>query len=89
MLFGGLITIPYWGYRNLSLAMTEIMLSDLPHIKYNNKETYTQEYQQMLTDLSRDRQNKIKKHGLAGIGLNLDLSNVQDGNALLQDFAKH
>lgn len=89
MLFGGLITIPYWGYRNLSLAMTEIMLSDLPHIKYHNKETYTQEQQQMITDLSRDRQKKIKQNGLSGIGLNLDFSTVQDGNALLRELGKH
>jgi len=89
VLFGGLITIPYWGYRNLSVAMTEIMLSDLPHIKYHNKETYTQEQQQMITDLSRDRQKKIKQNGLAGIGLNLDFSKVQDGNALLKELGKH
>lgn len=69
--------------------MTEIMLSDLSHIKYHNKETYTQEQQQMITDLSRDRQKKIKQNGLSGIGLNLDFSIVQDGNALLKELGKH
>lgn len=89
VLFGGLITIPFWGYRSLPIAMTELMLTDLPHIKYHNKETYTEEEQKMLIDISQDRQKKIKEGGLAAMGLNLNLSKAPiDGNALIKNLGK-
>lgn len=74
----------------MSIAMTEIMLSDLPHIKYKNKDTYTKDEEQMLLDLSRNQQNKIKKGGLAAAGIRINLNgDVRDGNALLNELKKH
>lgn len=69
--------------------MTELMLTDLPHIKYHNKDTYTEEEQKMLIDISHSRQQKIKEGGLAAMGLNISLSKAPiDGNALLKDLGK-
>lgn len=69
--------------------MTELMLTDLPHIKYHNKETYTEEEQKMLIDISHSRQQKIKEGGLAAMGLNISLSKAPiNGNALLKDLGK-
>jgi hypothetical protein len=71
-LFGGLITIPFWGYLTTSIALMDVMLADLPHIQYHPKDNMTKQQEDDLMLLTKNEQEKIKKGGLAGLGLNLD-----------------
>ena len=85
VLFGGLITIPYWGYRTTPIALLEVMIADLPHVMYHYKEKFTEEQIENRRIVSKDMQNTIKKKGLMGIkDLNLNFNNnVLDGNAII------
>lgn len=63
------------------------MLADLPHIQYHPKDNFTKQQEDDLTLLAKNEQEKIKKGGLSGLGLNLNFKAV-DGNALLQNKEK-
>ena len=87
VLFGGLITVPFWGYRNTPIALLDVMMSDLPHVMYHPpKPTHEEEENRVI--VMRDMRKKIKKDGLAGVGLNLEISSkkVIDGNKLLEEL---
>jgi hypothetical protein len=72
VLFGGLITIPYWGYLTTPIALMDVMIADLPHIQYNPKDNMTKQQEDDLMLLTKKEQEKIKKGGLAELGLNLE-----------------
>lgn len=76
-LFGGLITIPFWGYLNTPIALLEVMLSDLPHVMYHPP-VATQEEMENRVIVSKQLREQIKKGGLRSVaGLNLNFNNIK------------
>ena len=74
VLFGGLITIPFWGYRTTPIALMDIMVADLPHVQYNYKKQISKQQEDDLMLIAKNEQDKIKKKGLSAvIGPNLVL----------------
>lgn len=69
VLFGGLITVPFWGYRTTPLAMIDLMLSDLPRVEYG-KDRITQQDIQEAKEKNIQLQERLKKG--KGIGANLN-----------------
>lgn len=67
-LFGGIVNIPFWGLRNISCAMADIMISDLPHIEYDTKEHINKEDVDNAISRTKDLQNRTSKKGL---GINI------------------
>ena len=76
VLFGGLVTISNWGYRNLPLAVIDIMMSDLPHVEYR-KERITQQDIEDYKVKSNQIRERVKKEGLLG---RLSLANAKTQN---------
>lgn len=66
VLFGGLITVPFWGYRNTPLAMLEIMMSDLPRVAYGKEQILEKEVKE-----AERKMEEMKKTKRKGLGLNL------------------
>lgn len=66
VLFGGLITVPFWGYRNTPLAMLEIMMSDLPRVAYGKEQILEKEVKE-----AERKMEEMKKAKRKGLGLNL------------------
>ena len=88
VLFGGLITIPFWGYRSLSIAYTDVMVADLPHVLYNTKERITDEDVQKANELHKQLQER-KKNGVGlGLGSRFNLNNDVDASTYVQQHAK-
>ncbi len=67
ILFGGLITIPFWGYRTTSMASIDVMLADLPRVEYG-QEKITPADIRKAEERQRELVNRIKT---AGIGAKL------------------
>lgn len=90
VLFGGIITIPFWGYLTTPLALMEVMMADLPHVQYNYKEKWSKQQEEDYLLVSRNMQREIKEKGLIGSQkLNLNFSKVVDGNQLLAELDKN
>lgn len=73
VLFGGIITIPFWGYLNTPIALMDVMIADLPHVLYSPKRT-SDEAEESRVIVSRNINEEIKKKGLAnalGVSFNL------------------
>lgn len=88
VLFGGLITIPFWCYRSLSIAYTDVMVADLPHVLYNTKERITDEDVQKANELHKKLQER-KKNGVGlGLGSRFNLNNDVDASTYVQQHAK-
>ena len=88
VLFGGLITIPFWGYRSLSIAYTDVMVADLPHVLYNTKERIADEDIQKGNELHKQLQER-KKNGVGlGLGSRFNLNNNVDASTYVQQHAK-
>lgn len=90
MLFGGLITIPLWGYLNTPLALMEVMVSDLPHVMYHPPKGGTPEEEANRITIMHHQQELIKKGGLSAVGVNLNFQKgkVIDGNALIEKLKR-
>ena len=90
VLFGGLITIPFWGYLNAPVALLEVMMSDLPHVMYHPNKPLSKEEEENRRIVSRHMNDVIKKEGISALGLNLnfDGKKVIDGDALLSDLKR-
>lgn len=86
-LFGGLITIPFWGYLNTPVAYLDVMLADLPHIQYNYKKTATKQQEEDMLLVARKMKEDVGKKGLLGAS-KIKLDKVVDGNALLEELKK-
>ena len=87
VLFGGLITIPFWGYLNTPVAYLDVMMSDLPHIQYNYKKVATREQEEDMLLISRKMQEDVKLKGLKKAA-NIKLNDALDGNAILNSLKK-
>jgi len=63
------------------------MMSDLPHVMYHPPKATIEEQENRVV-VMRDMHKKIRKEGLAGIGLNLEVSKrkVINGNQLLEEL---
>jgi len=89
VLFGGLITIPFWGYLNTPVALMEVMISDLPHVMYHPPKGGTKEEEENRLIVMRHQQELIKKGGLSAVGVNLNFSKkVINGNELIERLSK-
>lgn len=79
VLFGGLITIPFWGYRNLSCAYIDIMLSDMPRIEYRKeKEEWSEDIQRAAYEKTNKMRQEIKQGALSTLKINKESKNLQD-----------
>ena len=67
VLLGGLITMPLWGYRNLSIAYTDIMMADCPRVAYNEPKVTKKDIDD-AKKRTEELRDKTKKNGL-GISL--------------------
>lgn len=74
-MFGGLLTIPNWGYECTPIAELDVMMSDLPHVMYHPKQNYSEEYKEATKILRDDVKKKVRRGGLAA-ALGLDLSSA-------------
>ena len=72
MLFGGLITLPMWGYYHTSNAMLELMMCDTPHIQYHPKDKFDENKVMMMDEVNKAKVAKAQKEGLAAFGLNMN-----------------
>ena len=89
MLFGGLLTIPFWGYLNTPVALMEVMISDLPHVMYHPPKGGTKEEEENRLIVMRHQHELIKKGGLSAVGVNLNFSKkVINGNELIERLSK-
>lgn len=61
VLFGGLVTVPFWGYRKLSIAYTDVMMADLPHVLYNEKERISDDDIEQANELHKQLQERQEK----------------------------
>jgi hypothetical protein len=84
VLFGGLITIPFWGYLITPIAYMEVMMSDLPHIQYNYKKNATKQQEEDAMLITKKMQEEVKSKGIQGIKL-LDAG---DGSSLFEKIKK-
>lgn len=78
MLFG-VITIPFWGYRNTPLAMLDIMMSDLPRVEYGKGDKITSFDLRRAEEKSKEIANRVKKGGLGA-----NLSNMVNAKNYLK-----
>ena len=69
IIFGGIITVPFWGYRTIPLAMIDLMLSDLPRVEYGEGKITQRDIQETKERNAR-LQERLKRGG--GIGVNLN-----------------
>jgi hypothetical protein len=69
VLFGGLITIPFWGYLNTPVAYLDVMMADLPHIQYNYKKNATKQQEEDAMLITKKMQQEVKSNGIQGIKL--------------------
>jgi hypothetical protein len=69
VLFGGLVTIPFWGYLNSPIAYMNVMMADLPHIQYNYKKNVTKQQEDDAMLITRKMQQEVKSKGIQGIKL--------------------
>ena len=69
MLFGGLITIPFWGYLNTPVAYLDVMMADLPHIQYNYNKNATKQQEEDAMIITKKMQQEVKSKGIQGIKL--------------------
>lgn len=56
-----------WGYYHTSCAMLELMMSDLPHIKYHNKEEYDVDTLKMQDEVRQMKLAKLQKEGMSSV----------------------
>lgn len=66
------------------------MISDLPHVMYHPPKGGTKEEEENRLIIMRAEQEKIKKGGLAAVGVNLNFSKkkVINGNQLIEQLSK-
>lgn len=81
-LFCGLITIPFWGYRNTSMAMLDVMISDLPHVEYRKEKILESDIEE-AKKRTEQIQTRVKSSGLGK-----KLSNKVNAEAFLAKFRK-
>ena len=79
ILFGGLITIPFWTYNHTPSAVIEVMMADLPRVEYINPDKVTKEDIEEATRKSKAAQQRVKAHGLGA-----NLGNRLNTNAFLR-----
>lgn len=88
-IFGGLITIPFWGYLTTPIALMDVMIADLPHVQYNYKQKWTKSQEEDYLLVTRNMQKEIKEKGLSGTKkLNLNFGKIADGNQILSELGK-
>jgi len=81
MLFGGLITIPFWVYDHMPAAVIDVMLADLPRVEYFDPDKVTEEDIQKAEEKSKRIAERTKARGL-GVKLS-NMVGPQDRNAFL------
>ena len=64
VLFGGLITIPFWTYNHTPAALIEVMLADLPRVEYIDPDKVTKEDIEEATRKTKAMQERVKSRGL-------------------------
>lgn len=69
VLFGGLITVPFWGYRNTPLALIDLMLADMPRVEYGQDKITKRDIEE-AKERNKVLQERISRTG--GIGANLN-----------------
>ena len=79
VLLGGLITIPFWGYRHISMAMLDIMLADTPRVVYLDKKKITKKDIEEAEKKTRELQENI-----GGKRLGIKLKNKIDTNQFIK-----
>lgn len=84
MLFGGLITVPFWGYRTIPLATIDVMLADSPRVEYGDGNKITKED----IENARERDNKLKERLKSNGGIGANLSNQVNTNKFIQGKLK-
>lgn len=82
--FCGLLTVPFWIYRQLPLALIDLMLTDLPRVEFG-EEKITKADIEDAKERDKLMQERLKKGG--GIGANLK-NKVSDNTTYLQNKAK-
>lgn len=63
-MFGGLITIPFWCYKNTPIAIIDVMLADLPRVEYTDPDKVTQKDIDRAQEKTNKITERVKKHGL-------------------------
>lgn len=73
VLLGGLITVPFWGYRTTPLATIDLMLADLPRVEYGSDKITKADIEE-----AKERnvllQERLKKGGGIGACMNKQVS---------------
>ena len=79
VLFGGLITVPFWGYRNTPLALIDLMLSDMPRVEYGKEKLTKRDFDETKVRQAK-MEERIKKQG----GLGINFAKQIDTNTFMQ-----
>lgn len=82
VLLGGLITIPFWGYRNLSLAYMDVMMADCPRVAYGEQKVTKKDIED-AKKRTEELREKTKKNGLG-----VSLKNLVNSKAYINSKIK-
>jgi hypothetical protein len=82
--FCGLLTVPFWMYRQLPLALIDLMLTDLPRVEFGEEKITTADIEE-----AKIRDKKMKERIKNGNRIGLSMKNLVSSNtAFLQNKAK-
>jgi hypothetical protein len=84
ILFGGLITVPFWMYRKLPLALIDLMLTDQPRVEFGEEKITKADIEE-----AKIREQRMKERISKGNGIGLSMKNIVSNNSnFLQNKAK-